>query len=121
MNDSEAPPVGRVLRRAREHHNLTLREVERRTGRANAYLSQVERGVIRRPDPLVLIELAKLYELDFPKLAHWAGIDDTSNSAVGPKGDELLRTLVESLFELNDDQRSEALRYIEQLRHNAHT
>src|SRR5436190_1775110 len=65
--------VGRVLRRAREYLRLSLREVERRIGRSNAYLSQIERGVIKQPDPVVLLELADLYRLDFMTLAQWAG------------------------------------------------
>ena len=69
----DVPPVGRVLRRAREHHALALREVARRIGRSSAYLSQIERGVIRQPDPVVLLELAEIYKLDFMTLATWAG------------------------------------------------
>src|SRR5207247_5113393 len=65
--------VGHVLRRAREYLRLSLREVERRTGRSNAYLSQIERGLIKQPDPVVLLELADLYRLDFMTLAQWAG------------------------------------------------
>src|SRR5438034_283675 len=69
----EVPSVGRVLRRARVHHGLSIREVERRIGRSSAYLSQIERGLIRHPDPVVLLELAELYKLDFLSLATWAG------------------------------------------------
>ena len=58
MVRKETPKVGIVLRRARQYWQLSLREVERRTGRSNAYLSQVERGLIRQPDPAVLLELA---------------------------------------------------------------
>src|SRR5438046_3020902 len=78
------PPVGRVLRRAREHQQLSLREVERRLGRSSAYLSQVERGLIRQPDPVVLLELADLYKLDFMTLATWAGW--TGNIAYPDRG-----------------------------------
>jgi len=67
----DVPPVGRVLRRAREHHGLALREVGRRIGRSSAYLSQIEHGLIRQPDPVVLLELAELYKLDFMTLAKW--------------------------------------------------
>ena len=66
------PPVGHVLRRARKHRQLSLREVERRIGRSNAYLSQVERGLIKQPDLVVLLELAELYGLNFTTLATWA-------------------------------------------------
>ena len=66
------PEIGSVLRRARMHHQLSLRDVERRIGRSNAYLSQVERGKIKQPDPIVLLDLAELYGLNFETLAIWA-------------------------------------------------
>jgi transcriptional regulator with XRE-family HTH domain len=47
------------------NHGLAIREVGRRLGRSRAYLSQIERGIIRQPDPVVLLELAELYRLDF--------------------------------------------------------
>lgn len=109
----DAPAVGRVLRRAREHHGLALREVGRRIGRSSAYLSQVERGLIRQPDPVVLLELAQLYKLDFMTLAKWAGwageperYSDRGNSAT---------FLVRRVLELDDTQRAEILGYIEKL------
>lgn len=109
----DAPAVGRVLRRAREHQGLALREVGRRIGRSSAYLSQVELGLIRQPDPVVLLELAELYKLDFMTLAKWAGwtgepegYSDRGNSAT---------LLVRRVLELDDTQRAEILSYIEKL------
>jgi transcriptional regulator with XRE-family HTH domain len=61
------------LRKARTRRGWSLREVERRTGIANAYLSQVERGTIRKPDGAVLWQLSDLYGLDFALLAIWSG------------------------------------------------
>jgi transcriptional regulator with XRE-family HTH domain len=109
----DVPPVGRVLRRAREHHGLALREVERRIGRSSAYLSQVERGLIRQPDPVVLLELAELYGLDFMTLAKWAGW--TSDSAGSPDSGNSATLVVRRVLELDDTQRAEILRHIEQL------
>jgi transcriptional regulator with XRE-family HTH domain len=105
--------VGRVLRRAREHRGLALREVERRIGRSSAYLSQVERGLIRHPDPVVLLELAELYKLDFMKLATWAGW--TSEPEGHPDRGNSATLLVRRVLELDDSQRTEILRYIENL------
>jgi transcriptional regulator with XRE-family HTH domain len=109
----DVPAVGRVLRRAREHQGLALREVGRRIGRSSAYLSQVEHGLIRQPDPVVLLELAELYKLDFMTLAKWAGwtgepegYPDRGNSAT---------LLVRRVLELDDTQRAEILSYIENL------
>jgi transcriptional regulator with XRE-family HTH domain len=107
----QVPPIGRVLRRAREYRKLSIREVERRLGRSSAYLSQVERGVIRQPDPVVLLELADLYELDFMTLAAWAGWADESS------GDrtEVASLLITRILELDDAQRTQVLSYIERI------
>jgi len=107
------PPVGRVLRRAREHQRLSLREVERRLGRSSAYLSQVERGLIRQPDPVVLLELAQLYRLDFMTLATWAGWTGETEGETN-RGDSA-SLLVRRVLELDDAQRTEVLSYIEKL------
>jgi transcriptional regulator with XRE-family HTH domain len=108
----EAPPVGRVLRRAREHKGLSIREVERRIGRSSAYLSQVERGVIRQPDPVVLLELAKLYRLDFMTLATWAGWTGELDSE---ERSDSTSVLVRRVLQLDDRQRAAVLGYIESL------
>lgn len=100
-----------MFRAARRYHGLSLREVERRTGRTNAYLSQVERGVIRRPDPLVVLELAALYELNLGLVAQWAGLDQSGGDEPGPP----LRDLVRAVLELGPARRADALRYIEEL------
>jgi transcriptional regulator with XRE-family HTH domain len=107
------PPVGRVLRRAREHHGLALREVGRRIGRSSAYLSQIEHGVIRQPDPVVLLELAELYKLDFMTLAKWAGWTGVPEGS--PNRGNSATLLVRRVLELDDTQRAEILSYIEKL------
>lgn len=110
---STVPAIGAVLRRAREHHQLSLREVERRTGRSSAYLSQVERGLIRQPDPVVLLELAEMYRLDFLTLARWAG---WAGDAETPNESTYSAThLVRQILELNDEQRVHVTAYIQEL------
>jgi transcriptional regulator with XRE-family HTH domain len=115
---NESPAVGRVLRHARQHRGLTLREVERITGRSNAYLSQVERGLIKKPDPLVLLELADLYRLDFDALAEWAGFGP-SRGATGANGgevaytDQTFKRLLRLVKQLNSQQRSQVLAVVE--------
>ncbi len=106
----EVPPVGRVLRRAREHQGFSIREVERRIGRSSAYLSQVERGLIRQPDPVVLLELAELYRLDFMTLATWAGWAGGKQDT--GRGDSA-SLLVRRVLELDDTLRAQVLSYIE--------
>lgn len=121
--DRDNPPqVGRVLRRARMHRQLSLRDVERRTGRSNAYLSQIERGLIKRPDPVVLLELAELYSLDFELLAAWAGWAGSKQQGEGNavRGDSTT-ALVRKVLELDDEQRSKALSLIENLLRESRT
>lgn len=118
----EHPSVGGVLRRARTHRQLSLREVERRIGRSNAYLSQVERGLIKQPDPSVLLDLAELYGLNFTTLVTWAGWTDTVDDSAGaPNPHASTRFLVRSLLELDNTERKQVLMYIENLRRERRT
>ena len=108
--------MGHVLRRAREHFRLSLREVERRTGRSNAYLSQIERGVIRQPDPVVLLELAELYRLDFMTLAQWAGWTDRKERTESGSGrNDAGSHLIRRVLDLDETQRTEVLNYIQKI------
>ena len=111
-----------MLRRARRHWQLSLREVERRIGRSNAYLSQVERGLIRQPDPVLLLELAELYGLNFVTLATWAGwaSSEDGQKRVPDRGASTV-ALIRQVLELDDKQRTEALSYVESLLRQSRT
>ena len=112
----KSPPVGKVLRRARSHRQLSLREVERRTGRSNAYLSQVERGLIRQPDPVVLLELAELYGLNFMTLTTWAGwVSPEGDPEQDPDRGDSTSVLVHRVLDLDASQRIQVLSYVERL------
>lgn len=89
--------------------------MERRTGRPNAYLSQVERGIIRRPDPVVLWHLADLYELNFDLLLQWAEHEVTSDG--NAPVDSVTAALIKSILSLTPDQRVRALSLLEHLAH----
>lgn len=118
----EHPAVGRVLRQARRHHGLSLREVERRIGRSNAYLSQVERGLIRQPDPSVLLDLAELYGLNFMTLAGWAGWSAGGEDvASGSRHGGAAGILVRRVLELDATEQDEVLDYVEKLRRKRRT
>ena len=106
------PEVGGVLRRARLHHRLSLREVERRIGRSNAYLSQIERGLIRQPDPIVLWELAELYGLNFKTLATWAEWVPNDPSAADARRHTSTAVLVRQVLQLTADERITILRVV---------
>jgi len=114
--DSE-PVLGDILRRARQHQRLSLRQVEQRTGVSNAHLSQIERGAIRRPDPSILMNLAELYGLNYELIAEWSGYLD----ADGPRSSSALAGMALRLFvELDPIAQSQALEYLEKLRNERH-
>lgn len=116
LDRDSSPQVGVTLRRARKQRQLSLREVERRIGRSNAYLSQVERGLIKRPDPVVLLELAELYTLSFELLAEWAGWSGPEDRAAGDSTrSDSTTALIRMVLELDDAQRGEALSFMENL------
>lgn len=104
--------IGEVLRRARQHHQWSLRDVERRTGIPNPYLSQIERGQVRRPDVEVLWKLSELYSLDFTRIAVWSGHLD--ERPTGPQA-SLAVIALRALSHLDPAAQVEAIRYIESL------
>ena len=104
-----------MLRRARLHRDLSLREVERRTGRSNAYLSQVERGLIKQPDPIVLLELADLYGLNFETLAAWAHWVPTDSDPSDLRRRDSTEVLVRQVMQLNPDERATVLRIVDSI------
>ncbi len=65
--------LGVELRRLRQLHAFTLKDVERATGISNAYLSQVETGRIEKPSPDKLYKLAELYQVNYDHLMQAAG------------------------------------------------
>ena len=99
------------------HHQLSLREVERRIGRSNAYLSQVERGLIKQPDPIVLLELSELYGLNFRTLATWALwlTDDPDPDPANARARDSTAVLVRQIMELDASERATVLRYVESI------
>jgi HTH-type transcriptional regulator, competence development regulator len=107
-----APELGEVLRRARLHRGLSLRDVERRTEISNAHISQIEKGKIRRPEPALLFELAKAYGLNYGLLAQWAGYVDANL----PVDAELLDAFVKLFVGLDASAQTVALDYLEELR-----
>ena len=111
----DPPQIGGVLRRARLHRQLSLREVERRIGRSNAYLSQVERGLIKQPDPIVLLELSELYGLNFRTLATWALWLADDPDPANPRARDSTAVLVRQVMELDASERATVLRYVESL------
>jgi transcriptional regulator with XRE-family HTH domain len=98
--------LGEKLRAAREKRGWGLREVERRTGIHNAHLSQIEKGVIERPDPNILWTLASAYGNDFKELMRLAG-------HVHPgKDSALVGTALRALGDLTPAEQRDVLDYM---------
>ncbi len=107
------PELGRILHHARLHRSYTLRDVEKRVGVPNAHLSQIERGIIQKPDPSIVWRLADLFDLDYGLLVAWSGYgppesrDDKS---------AYFSAVVRLLGEMDDRQLREMLRHADSLR-----
>jgi HTH-type transcriptional regulator, competence development regulator len=73
--DGRTNPLGDLLGDLRTAKGFSLRQVEEATGKAvsNAYLSQLEKGKIRKPSPNVLHSLAEVYAVPYEVLMERAG------------------------------------------------
>lgn len=72
MSDAHSE-LGVLLKTARARVELSQRDVERKSGVSNAYLSQIESGKIREPSPNILHKLAELYGIAYAELLQAAG------------------------------------------------
>lgn len=106
--------LGSVLKRARTDHGLSLRAVEGRTGIKSGHLSQIETGVIARPDLAILWDLSDLYDLDFDRLLPLAGLASTGRQS-GPTRQRMTVAL-RALRDLTPEEQEDVLSYIAALR-----
>jgi transcriptional regulator with XRE-family HTH domain len=83
---------GAYIKAVRESLGLTLRDVEERTDRVvkNGYLSQIEKGMINRPSPAILYEIARVYQVSYRellmKVGHRVPDDQASDTPRMPEG-----------------------------------
>lgn len=109
--------LGDRLREARTERGWTLREVEARSGVRNAHLSQIESGVIERPDTALLWTLAGLYELEFGDLMRLAGrTSGVAAPRAGARHRSLAGAALRALDDLTPEQQEEALVFMDTLR-----
>lgn len=111
ISEAAAPVLGDILKRARLRRELTLRDVEGRTGIPNAHISQIENGGIKRPDIAIVFELSSLYELDFSSLSEWVGYAGTPREVSTRSLEELVRTF----SELDSADQAKALAFVQNL------
>lgn len=104
--------LGETLRQARADRNLSLRQVQAEADIHNAHLSQIERGLIERPELSVLFELARLYELDYADLLELAGYVGER----APNKRAVTTAALRAVGELTPRQQTETFQFINQLR-----
>jgi transcriptional regulator with XRE-family HTH domain len=105
--------LGSTLKKARVARELTLRDVEGRTGIKSGHLSQIETGTIAQPEMAMLWELAGLYELDFAELLRAAGLAGAGETS-GRKRQRMTVAL-RALDELTPGEQAEALAYMAEI------
>ncbi len=115
---SEMTPrdFGAYIKSVRDALGLSLREVEERTGQMvkNGYLSQIEKGLINRPSPAILYQLAEVYQVPYRELLIRVGHHPPNDSDVPqlPQGLPL-----DLIGDLTPDERQDLLDYVAYLRH----
>ena len=72
MADEGAESLGEFIRRQRELHELSMRQVADMAGISNPYLSQIERG-LREPSERVMDAIAETLEVSADQLYQQAG------------------------------------------------
>ena len=107
--------LGGLLADLRTAKGLSLRQVEEATDKAvsNAYLSQLEKGKIRKPSPNVLHSLAAVYAVPYEVLMEKAGYLFPSD---GSKAARRKGRAVFAIDDLTAEEEEELLKYLAFLR-----
>ena len=106
--------LGGLLAHLRVAKGLSLRQVEETTEKAvsNAYLSQLEKGRIRKPSPHVLHSLAAVYAVPHETLMEKAGYLLPSED----EGGRRRRLAAFAIDDLTAEEEEELLKYLAFLR-----
>jgi transcriptional regulator with XRE-family HTH domain len=106
--------LGALLADLRTAKGLSLRQVEEASDRAvsNAYLSQLEKGKIRKPSPNVLHSLAAVYAVPYERLMETAGYLLPAASGRARR----TRLAAFSIGDLTAEEEEELLKYLAFLR-----
>jgi transcriptional regulator with XRE-family HTH domain len=111
---ASASALGVLLADLRAAKALSLRDVEEAAGHAvsNAYLSQLEKGKIRKPSPNVLHELAAVYGVPYETLMEKAGYLLPATESRGRRR----RLAAFAIDDLTAEEEEELLKYLAFLR-----
>lgn len=113
MPTFDVTSLGAYIREQRQHAQVSLRELARKAGVSNPYLSQVERG-LRRPSAEILQQIARALQVSAETLYVRAGLLDARG------GNPDVAAAIAGDLTLTEDQRRELLeRYREFQQHNA--
>lgn len=82
MPTFDAASLGAYIRQQREHAKVSVRELARKAGVSNPYLSQVERG-LRRPSAEILQQIARALQVSAETLYVRAGLLDARGGDAG--------------------------------------
>lgn len=118
MQERKTPAqFGAYLKSLRDAAGLTLRDVEEQTGGVvkNSYLSQIEKGLINRPSPGILFELAQVLRVSYRALLVYAG-HRVPEDQVSPDQRAIADLPLSAFAELDADDRQALIDYAAFLR-----
>ncbi|APG09500.1 transcriptional regulator [Bradyrhizobium japonicum] len=108
--------LGQYLASIREDRDLSQRDVEKATGKvvSNAYLSQIENGLIKKPNPNILHALAELYAVSYEDLMERAGYIAPTRSRSAGQRHGRVATFAE--HNLTDEEEAKLVEFLGYLR-----
>jgi len=109
--------LGTYLKSVRMTAGLTLRDVEDRSAGVvkNGYLSQIEKGLINKPSPGILYELAEIYGVSYRTLLIYAG-HHVPEEEVAPELRAIADLPLRAFAELDAEDRQALIEYAAFLR-----
>ena len=118
MAESAKPALlGQYLRNARLNRRMSLRAVEKATGKelSNAYLSQIENGKIGKPSPHILYSISLALAVPYEALMEKAGY--ILPVYIQPDGEQITRpTRGRVIDNLTEEEETALLEYLEYVR-----
>jgi len=108
--------LGTYLANIRATKRMTLRDVEEASSKevSNAYLSQLEKGHIKKPSPNILHSLAAVYGVQYEILMEKAGYISTANERADSEKHGRVATFANE--NLTPEEEDELLNYLAFLR-----
>ena len=103
MPSRKRPDLGSFIRQQREIAQQSIRDLAKRAGVSNPYLSQIERG-LRKPSADILQQIARALEISAETLYERSGMMDTKEA----QGNAVVDAVANDT-RLNDEQKQAML------------